>query len=126
MFERFSYYLDDVKTYYDMVRQENKSAKIFLVGFSMGGTIATAYAINHQSELNGLILSGAVLKLGASVTKLTIFMGRVFSLLTPKMGITALDTSALSRDKAVAKAYVDDPWYTPVRLALGLVLSLLI
>lgn len=124
--ERFSYYLDDVKTYYDMVRQENKSAKIFLVGFSMGGTIATAYAINHQSELNGLILSGAVLKLGASVTKLTIFMGRVFSLLTPKMGITALDTSALSRDKAVAKAYVDDPWYTPVRLALGLVLSLLI
>ena len=42
--ERFSNYVDDVKTYYDMVKQQNKDTKIFLVGHSMGGTIATAYA----------------------------------------------------------------------------------
>ena len=107
--ERFSYYLDDLKTYYDMVKKENTNTKIFMVGYSMGGTIATAYAIEHQSELKGLILSGATLKLGSSVTKLTIFMGRVLSLLIPKMGITALDVSGLSRDKAVVEAYINDP-----------------
>ena len=35
----------------------------------MGSTIATAYAIEHQSELNGLILSGAALKAGAASPK---------------------------------------------------------
>ena len=72
--ERFTNYVDDVKTYYDIVKQHNKGTKIFLVGHSMGGTIATAYAIKHQDELNGLILSGAVLKAGASITKATMTM----------------------------------------------------
>jgi len=107
--ERFSYYLDDLKTYYDKVSQENKGRKIFLVGHSMGGTIATAYTIDHQNELNGLIVSGAVLKAGASVTKLAILMARVLSFLMPKMGVTALDASAVSRDKAVVDAYAHDP-----------------
>jgi alpha-beta hydrolase superfamily lysophospholipase len=107
--ERFSYYLDDVKTYYDKVVQENKNAKIFLVGHSMGGTIATAYAIKHQSELNGLILSGAALKAGASVTKAAMLMAKVLSFLMPNMGVTTLDASAVSRDKAVVEAYINDP-----------------
>ena len=80
-----------------------------MVGHSMGGTIATAYAINHQGELNGLILSGAVLKAGASVTSMAIFMARVLSLLIPKMGVSALEASAVSRDKVVVEAYINDP-----------------
>lgn len=107
--ERFSYYLDDVKTYYDKVVQENKNTKIFMVGHSMGGTIATAYTIKHQSELNGLILSGAALKAGASVTKAAMLMAKVLSFLMPKMGVTTLDASAVSRDKAVVEAYINDP-----------------
>jgi len=37
--ERFSNYVDDVKTYYDMVKQQNKDTKIFLVGHSMGALL---------------------------------------------------------------------------------------
>jgi acylglycerol lipase len=107
--ERFSYYLDDVKTFCDMVSQEQKNTRIFMVGHSMGGTIATAYAIEHQSELDGLILSGTVLKLGTSVNNLSKLMARVLSLLMPKMGVTVLDASTISRDKAVVDAYVNDP-----------------
>ena len=107
--EHFSYYLDDLKTYYDMVRQENKNAKIFMVGHSIGGTIATDYAINHQGELDGLILSAVVLKAGASVTGLTILMAKVLSFLLPKMGVSPIDASTISRDKAVVDAYVNDP-----------------
>jgi acylglycerol lipase len=107
--ERFSYYLDDLKTFYDKVSQEHKSTKIFMIGHSIGGTIATAYAIEHQNELDGLILSGVTIKPGASITKLSILIARTFSFLIPKMGVTALDASTISQDKAVVEAYANDP-----------------
>jgi len=58
--ERFSDYLDDLKTFFDVVRSEHGDTKIFLVGHSMGAIIATAYtvAVSHQQELAGLIVSG--------------------------------------------------------------------
>ena len=107
--ERFSYYLDDLKIFYNIVREENQNAKIFLVGHSMGSTIAIAYAIEHQRELNGLIVSGTTLKAGASINQLTILMAKILSILAPKMGVSALDANLISRDKAVVDAYVHDP-----------------
>ena len=107
--ERFSYYLDDLKIFYNIVREENQNAKIFLVGHSMGSTIAIAYAIEHQSELNGLIVSGTTLKAGASINQATILMAKILSILAPKMGVSALDAKLISRDKAVVDAYIHDP-----------------
>ena len=107
--EHFSYYLDDVKTFCDLVGAENKNAKIFMVGHSMGSTIAIDYAIQHQNELKGLIVSGTTLKAGSSVNKASILMAEILSVLMPKMGVMALDTDLLCRDKAVVAAYVNDP-----------------
>ena len=107
--ERFSYYLDDLKTFCDKVRDENKTAKIFLVGHSMGSTIALDYAVEYQSELNGLIVSGTTLKAGNSVTKVSILMAKILSVVMPKMGVAALDANGISRDKAVVAAYINDP-----------------
>ena len=107
--EHFSYYLDDVKTFCDLVGAENKNAKIFMVGHSMGSTIAIDYAIEHQNELKGLIVSGTTLKAGASVNKASILMAKILSVLMPTMGVMALDTNLLCRDKAVVAAYVNDP-----------------
>ncbi len=107
--ERFSYYLDDLKTFCDMVRHDHKNTKIFMVGHSMGGTITTAYTLKHQQELDGLILSAASLKAGASITSRIILAARILSLILPKMGVQVLDASTISRDKAVVDAYVNDP-----------------
>lgn len=107
--ERFSDYVDDVKTFFDKVRGEHAGARIFLVGHSMGGTIATAYALRHQEELAGLIVSGATLKVGSSITSGQILAARILSALSPKMGVSVLDASAISQDPAVVDAYVDDP-----------------
>jgi alpha-beta hydrolase superfamily lysophospholipase len=107
--ERFSYYLDDLKTFCDKVRDENKTAKIFLVGHSMGSTIALDYAVEHQSELAGLIVSGTTLKAGNSVSKASILMAKILSVLAPKMGVASLDANGISRDKAVVAAYINDP-----------------
>ena len=107
--EHFSYYLDDLKTYFDMVSQQNPNAKIFLLGHSMGSTIVMAYAVEHQSELTGLIVSGTTLKAGSSVNKTSILMAKILSVLMPKMGVASLDVNNISRDKAVVAAYVNDP-----------------
>jgi len=107
--ERFSYYLDDLKTFFDIVRGKHGDDKIFIVGHSMGGTIATTYAVHHQDEFDGLILSGAALKAATSVSPALIVVARIFSRLLPKMGIAGLEASAISQDKAVIDAYVTDP-----------------
>jgi acylglycerol lipase len=107
--DRFSDYLADLKTFFDKVRKEQGDAKIFLVGHSMGGTIATAYAIEHQKELAGLILSGALLTALGGVSPVLLAMAGVIAVLLPKMGVVVLDASTISRDQAVIDAYVNDP-----------------
>lgn len=107
--DRFQIYLDDLKTFYDMVRKENPDLKIFLLGHSMGGLIATAYTLQHQQELAGLIVSAPLLKAGDSVSGGTIMAARILSALAPRMGVQALDSSFLSRDRSVVEAYDNDP-----------------
>jgi alpha-beta hydrolase superfamily lysophospholipase len=107
--DNFNDYLTDLKTFFDMVRKENKNAEIFLFGHSLGGTIVTAYAIEHQKELAGLIVSGASLVASTSVSPALLAMAGIISALLPKMGVTLLDASGISRDKSVVDAYVNDP-----------------
>ena len=107
--ERFSYYVTDLKTYFDIVRAEYGDKKIFLVGHSMGAMIATSYAVRHQDGLAGLLLSGVGLKPGASISPVLIPVVRLLSALLPKLGVTVLDASTICQDKAVVEAYVNDP-----------------
>lgn len=109
--ERFSDYLDDLKTFLDLVKSEHGDIKIFLVGHSMGATIAVAYAVAapHQQDLAGLIVSGAGIRPGSSISPALIPLARILSILLPKMGVTVLDASTICRDQAVVDAYVNDP-----------------
>jgi len=107
--DHFSDYVDDLRIFHGMVHGWNPRARIFLLGHSMGATIAVAYAAVYQNELSGLILSGAVLKPGASVTRLQVVMAKALSALAPKVGVAPLDSSGISRDLAVVKAYDNDP-----------------
>jgi alpha-beta hydrolase superfamily lysophospholipase len=93
--ERFTDYLTDLKTFFNLVRKENPNKKIFLVGHSMGAMISTAYTVKYQKELAGLILSGGGIATSDAPA-------------LPRTG-RPLDASGLSRDKAVVDAYVNDP-----------------
>ena len=91
------------------VQSDFKGIKIFLVGHSMGGTLATAYVISHPEEFTGLIVSALVLKPGDSITKVQILLARLLSVVLPKMGIAPIETAAVSRQPAVVQAYITDP-----------------
>ena len=109
--ERFSDYLDDLETFFDIVRSEHGDTKIFLVGHSLGAAIAIAYAVtvDHQKDLSGLIVSGAVIKPGSSLPSALIPLARIMSFVLPRLGVTILDASAISQDNAVVNAYINDP-----------------
>ncbi|MFH0914646.1 MAG: alpha/beta hydrolase [Chloroflexota bacterium] len=119
--ERFSDYLSDLDTFLNLVRLKCGDARIFLIGHSMGGTIATAYAVEHQDALAGLVVSGAVLKVNSNVPPSAIAVSQVLSVLLPKTGVMTLDASALSRDEAVVDAYRGDPlvYRDKIRARLG-------
>jgi len=123
--DKFQDYVNDAKIFFDIVRQRYKDRKVFMVGHSMGSTIAIDYTIQHQGDLAGLIISGAALKPGSSIPSVLKGVVRVISRLFPKMGVMTLDASAICQDKAVVDAYVNDPLVyrgkVPARLGAELV-----
>jgi alpha-beta hydrolase superfamily lysophospholipase len=81
---------------------------VFLLGHSMGGTIALRYALAHQERLTGLILSGPVAALEAASPPMRI-AARALSALAPRLPLIAVDASLVSRDPEVVRAYETDP-----------------
>ncbi len=107
--DRFSDYLVDLKIFFDIIRAGHPGTKIFLVGHSMGAMAALDYAIHYQNDLAGLVLSGVGLMAGSSFTRIQKIAAQILSRLFPTMGVGVLDATAISQDKAVVNAYVNDP-----------------
>ncbi len=105
----FSEYIKDLDTFMKLVDAEQQAGRKFLVGHSLGGLIAVAYAIEHQRDINGLLVSGTILEIGSSVSPVLVAMAKVLSVLVPKMGTTVLDATTISKDNRVVDAYVNDP-----------------
>ncbi|MFL5895882.1 MAG: alpha/beta hydrolase [Thermoleophilaceae bacterium] len=80
----------------------------FLLGHSMGGGVALAYATRHQETLEGLIVSAPLAVLEAA-SPLQRIAGRVLSAIAPKAGVYDIDSSTVSRDPEVVRDYDSDP-----------------
>ncbi len=101
----FNEYIDDAAMMVDRVRAQNPQLPVFMLGHSMGGFVAAAYAIKYPGRLKGQVLSGAA------------------SMIQPLLaGLEGMDFSAnardpipnalaeqVSRDPKVVEAYVNDP-----------------
>ena len=120
MVQRFDDFTVTLNTFYKMVAKWQADKPIFILGHSLGGEIATYYLLDHQDDFKGAVLSAPLVKAGESVTQVTIMLSKILSKIAPKMGLMALDASAISRDPEVVQAYVDDPLVfhgkTPARI----------
>jgi acylglycerol lipase len=124
----FSEYLDDMEAFWKIVREKNSGRKTFALGHSMGGLIATLWAMRHPEGLAGLIISSAAyaVKIEASPVKLA--LGRFFSRYAPSLSMSnGIDPNNISRDKDVVRRYIEDPlvhdkvsarWYTSFMQAM--------
>ena len=53
--EKVEDYADDLATFIGMVRVREPGLPVFLLGHNAGGVVACLYALEHQSEITGLI-----------------------------------------------------------------------
>ena len=105
---RMDYLVDDLHRFAAQVRLDQPGKAYFLLGHSMGGGIALAYAVAYQDELRGLVLSGPAV-LFEAVSPPQAWAVKILSALTPGMPLVALDGTAVSRDPEVVRAYDGDP-----------------
>jgi alpha-beta hydrolase superfamily lysophospholipase len=99
----------DLGSLVQLAGEQNPGAgRPYLLGHSMGGCIALAYATRRQDTIEGLVLSApvAVLEAASPVTRIA---GAVLSAIAPKVGVFAIDSTAVSRDPQVVRDYDADP-----------------
>ncbi|MCB1191940.1 MAG: lysophospholipase [Leptospiraceae bacterium] len=111
--DEFSDYASDLGDLINIVKKEEKTEKVFLLGHSMGGVIVLQYTLEPQNQknLHALITSAPALRVKMSLDKeikktVAGFLANIF----PSFIIDAdLNTNYLSHDKAVVEKYNSDP-----------------
>jgi alpha-beta hydrolase superfamily lysophospholipase len=107
--KRFSELVCDLDTVVDGVVRPAHAVPLFLLGFSLGGAIVVAYALDHQDELAGAVVIGSALGRGSGVSRLQFVMASLLSTLAPRLPVIRMCASDMIRDPAVVRAYSADP-----------------
>jgi alpha-beta hydrolase superfamily lysophospholipase len=99
--------LDDVDLAVGEARRLAPDGRIFLFGHSMGGQLATNYAIRRAPALSGVILSSPWLRLALQLPRWKVVFGRVLARVYPTYTFSnTLNSGQLSHD-ADFRASVD-------------------
>jgi len=107
----FGQYADDLHQLVQLAKEEQQVQKVFLLGHSLGAVIAADYALRHQEELLGLILSSSgvlpyVSGYYALVKKISGVMAKFF----PDLSLGSyLKLKYISHDNEVVTQYKSDP-----------------
>ncbi|ETR69458.1 MAG: lysophospholipase [Candidatus Magnetoglobus multicellularis str. Araruama] len=104
--DQFKDFTDNIKQYFDLIRQKHQDLPIILFGHSMGALISANYLLDYQSELAAAVLSGPPLTVPNIVSRT---MGGLMAKFVPWLGLIRINPDDISRDKAVVQAYIDDP-----------------
>jgi len=105
---RFEEYVSDLEIFMEKVQAEQGDKPVYLLGHSVGAPVAIPFAIAHQDQINGLITSGANLASNVA-SPILMAMAGILSAVVPRMGVTLIDASLLSRDQGVVNSYINDP-----------------
>lgn len=105
--DSFNDYIDDLATFIRLVKAREPGLPVFLLGHSAGGVIASLYAVDHQSELAGLISESFAFELPAPGFALAALKG--LSHLAPHLRVLKLKNEDFSRDPEVVASMNGDP-----------------
>ncbi len=109
---RFEYLVEDLRLLVRQAVEAHPGISRFMLGHSMGGLIALQYALRHQADLDGLVLSGVALRIGESVSPVLRRLAPLIARLAPRLPVThghAGGEDILSRDPAVLARFRADP-----------------
>ncbi len=108
--KNFEYFVDDQKTFFELIKEKEPDLPIFLLGHSMGALVAILFATKYQEGLQGLILSGAGTKAGGGAGNIFARgLVKLMAKIRSKSKIDPRTTDLISHDPEVVKAYIEDP-----------------
>ncbi len=117
--DRYDDWLADYDTFRKHVVARHPGLPVFLLGHSMGGQVALAYALDHQAELAGLVLSAPALASNA-IPKAAVPVLKALAKVAPTLRPAGIDATKVSKDPAVVAAYQADPLVHQGNPTLGL------
>lgn len=104
--EKIEDFTDDVQTLVKTAKSENPNLPVYMLGHSAGGVTACVYALDHQSEIDGLICESFAFELPVPDIVLTFLKG--LSYITPHTHVFSLKNKDFSRDSAVVESMNND------------------
>ena len=105
--EKIADYVDDVAAVVNVARSREQNVPVFLVGHSAGGVVACLYAVDHQSELAGLICESFAFQVPAPDFAIAVLKG--LSHVAPHAHVLKLKNKDFSRDATVVQTMDADP-----------------
>jgi alpha-beta hydrolase superfamily lysophospholipase len=106
--ESFAEYLQDVHALVTLARTRHPDLRLFVLGHSAGGVISSAYCLEHQTELAGLICESFAFRVFAPDLALSLLKG--ISHVAPHVHVLRLNIDDFSRDPVVVRTMKDDPF----------------
>ena len=108
--EDFKLYAEDLHLFIqNIVVPESSPLPLFVYGHSMGGSISLLYALDHQSDLKGLVLSGPMIRPGGVSTPLERKIAHLLRKIVPELPFRPFSAELLSHDADEVRTYKDDP-----------------
>lgn len=109
-FDSFDQPATDLYKLFDMAKATHPDLPRFVFGHSMGSVISLCFALKHQGELKGLLLTGTATNIEDASSGAVIAIGTVVAKLFPKLRfIPPLPIETLSTDPQVWEDYKKDP-----------------
>jgi acylglycerol lipase len=119
--DHYDTWLSDFDAFRRVVVSRHADVPAFVLGHSMGGNVALGYALLHQEDLAGLVLSGPAIASKKLPPAPAIPLMMALSRVLPNLPAITLDPDDISRDTAVVAAYRADPlvWHGKVKLRIA-------
>lgn len=105
--EHVDEYVGDLVQAVAIAKARDPGLKVYVLGHSAGGVIASTYALDHQADIAGLICESFAFRVPAPDIALQVIKG--VSHVAPDIPILKLKNADFSRDPAVVKAMNEDP-----------------
>jgi acylglycerol lipase len=107
MIDRFDDLVADLDSLIELAADELPGRKPVLFGHSMGGCVATGYAIRSSQRIAALVLSNPLATIKTAPAAVAV--GRLLSRVAPRVGVYSVDADGVSRDPEEVRKYRDDP-----------------